>query len=452
MFRSLLERRLYAAARHPEEIRAHHQSGTRIRWLPWKILRCCAASFDNYLPMKSRSFAGLLSFVLKLAVIGTVASGFEARAQSSASTNASPSGATNRVSRFRRDREPQFVTEPVKLDWSHLPDAADAETLMAAYNRAFYVETNGYGYFRAGTSTNRHADFWKLAEEIEMVIDVAESTHRSSYTNQVAKLIEGFDAHYGAGWTNNVYNDDVVWICIANLRGYQLTGNTHWRDHARTQFDAVYRRAWDTNCLGGGLYWKTENLSKNACINCPAAIAACLLWKSYGETEYRDKANAIIDWVKTVLSDGNGWIYDSIRTNGNLNRVSLTYNQGTFIGACNLLGRSGDAAKAADYVMHNQGAPANGYNILPAYRLRGDLAGFHGIFLRWMARYMKEQHLEKTYQPWLQANALSAWSVRRSSDNLSWPDWTRMTPTNASIDIPSWACSSSVVALHVTLP
>ena len=63
-------------------------------------------------------------------------------------------------------------------------------------------------------------------------------------------------------------------------------------------------------------FWKTENLSKNTCVNAPAAIAACLLWKSYGEIAYRDKANAIIDWVKSVLSDGHGWIYDSIRTNG----------------------------------------------------------------------------------------------------------------------------------------
>jgi predicted alpha-1,6-mannanase (GH76 family) len=231
-----------------------------------------------------------------------------------------------------------------------------------------------------------------------------------------------------------------------------MTGNKQWRDHARTNFDAVYARAWDTNFMGGGLFWKTQNFSKNTCVNAPAAIAACLLWKSLGETEYRDKANAIIDWTKSVLSDGHGWIYDSIKTNGALNRSSLTYNQGTFIGACNFLGRTNDASQAAEFVMRNQGVSVNGFNILPRYRSTGDLAGFHGIFLRWMARYMKDQHLESTYLPWLQANALSAWSVRRSSDNLSWSNWMQKTPSDPNFDLPSWACSSSVVALQVYRP
>ncbi|MEY2608692.1 MAG: hypothetical protein QOH31_6553, partial [Verrucomicrobiota bacterium] len=159
--------------------------------------------------------------------------------------------------------------------------------------------------------------------------------------------------------------------------------------------------AWDTNFMRGGLFWKTENRSKNTCVNAPAAIAACLLWKACGETKYRDQAGAIIDWLKSVLSAGHGRIYDNIKTNGSISRNSLTYNQGTFIGACNFLGRTKDASEAADFVMRNQGASVNGFCILPPYRITGDLAGFHGIFLRWMARYMRDQHLESTYLPWL---------------------------------------------------
>jgi predicted alpha-1,6-mannanase (GH76 family) len=363
------------------------------------------------------------------------------------STNTPDNTTTNRSSRLGRER---FQTEPPTLDWSHLPNAEDAATLMAAYNRAFYVKTStNTGYFRVSVATNKPADFWKLAEEIEMVIDVYEHTRNPAFSNQVVQLIDGFNAHYGNAWTNNEFNDDVMWICIANLRGYQMTGNKRWRDHARTQFEAVYRRAWDTNFFGGGLFWKTENRSKNTCVNTPAAIAACLLWKAYGETAYRDKASAIVDWVKLVLSDGKGWIYDSIRTNGTVSKGSLTYNQGTFIGACNFLGRTNDAAQAANYVMNNQGTLVKDFRILPPYRIRGDLAGFHGIFLRWMTRYMEDQHLQSTYLTWLKANALSAWSVRRASDNLSWCNWMQMTPTDSSLDLPSWACGSSVEAVHV---
>lgn len=385
--------------------------------------------------------------VLGLAIVGLLGSAHGAPAGPEGPTNALDSAPGNRGFRSRWNRD---LGEPPVLDWSHLPNAANADTLMTAFNNAFYVQTkNGNGYFRAGTTSSQPADFWKLAEEIEMVIDVCERTHSPSSSNQVVQLINGFDQLHGTEWATNVFNDDVMWICIANLRGYQLTGNTRWRDHAQTNFDTVYARAWDTNFMGGGLFWKTANFSKNTCVNAPAAIAACLLWQTLGETAYRDKANAIIDWVKSVLSDGQGCIYDSIRTNGAVGRVSLTYNQGTYIGACNLLGRTTDAAQAADFVMRNQGAEVNGFRILPPYRTRGDLAGFHGIFLRWMARFMRDQHLEPTYLRWLQANALSAWSVRRPSDNLSWCNWMRMTPAETNFDLPSWACSSSVVALQV---
>jgi len=358
------------------------------------------------------------------------------------------SGSANRANWRRRER---IVTEPAVLDWSHIPNAGDADTLMAAFNRAFYVRTNGIGYFRASTTSNKPADFWKLAEESEMVIDAWERSRNPAYSNQVVELIEGFNRLH-SDWTKNEFNDDVMWICIANLRGYQVTGDMRWRDHARASFDAVYTRAWDTNFAGGGLFWKTENRSKNTCVNAPAAIAACLLWKTCGEVKYREKANEIIDWNKRVLSDGHGWIYDSIRTNGNVSRVSFSYNQGTFIGACNFLGRTNDAAEVMDYAMHKQGVTVKEFQILPSYRLSTDSAGFHGIFLRWAGRYMRDRYLETTYLPWLQANALSAWSVRRPSDNLSWCDWVQKTPTNAAVELPSWACSSSVVALQIMGP
>ncbi len=387
----------------------------------------------------------LLATLVSVGMLVLFQAAIGAQPASENSTNTSDPTAREGRSRRWGYRE---AGEPLALDWTHLPDSADADALIQSFNRVFYVQTNNGGYFRASTRSNQPADFWKFAEEIEMVIDICERTHSAASSNQVVQLINGFNGIYGVGWTNNVYNDDVMWICIANLRGYQLTGITAWRDNARRNFDAIYARAWDTNFSGGGLFWKTENRSKNTCVNAPAAIAACLLWKSCGDTVYRDKANAIIDWVKAVLSDGQGCIYDNIRTNGAVSQTSLTYNQGTFIGACNLLGRTKDAAQAADYVMRNQGAEVNGFRILPPYRTRGDLAGFHGIFLRWMTRYMEDHQLGKTYFPWLQANALCAWSARRTADGLSWCNWMYKTPSDASFDLPSWACSSSVVALN----
>jgi len=51
--------------------------------------------------------------------------------------------------------------------------------------------------------------------------------------------------------------------------------NVQFRDVARTNFDLCFARAASTN-LGGGLWWKTNNRSKNACVNGPGAIAAAV--------------------------------------------------------------------------------------------------------------------------------------------------------------------------------
>ena len=96
-------------------------------------------------------------------------------------TNSLSAGTTNRGNWRRRER---IVTEPAVLDWSHIPNAADADTLIAAFNRAFYVRTNGIGYFSASTTSHKPADFWKLAEEIEMVIDAWERSRNPAYSNQ----------------------------------------------------------------------------------------------------------------------------------------------------------------------------------------------------------------------------------------------------------------------------
>jgi hypothetical protein len=68
-------------------------------------------------------------------------------------------------------------------------------------------------------------------------------------------------------------------------------------------------------------------------------------------------------WEAGRKSAGFLRIYDSIRTNGNVSRVSFSYNQGTFIGACNFLGRTNDAAEVMDYAMHKQGVPAKEFQI-----------------------------------------------------------------------------------------
>jgi predicted alpha-1,6-mannanase (GH76 family) len=322
-----------------------------------------------------------------------------------------------------------------------------AQKSLDAFNHAFYSHHFSTGYFRHSTTNSRPADFWKFAEEIEMVVDAQEHYPSAAHQRQISRLIKGFEKKHGTIWSKNPFNDDIMWMCIASLRAYQVSGQEKYRDVARTNFDLCFARAWDTNFTGGGMFWKVDNKSKNSCVNGPAAIAACMLWKIYGDTGYSNKAGLMMDWEKSVLSNGRGKIFDNISTNGRIGRFSFTYNEGTYIGACNLLGRVEDAKMAADFTRERLCTNSPVGRILPQYNHMGDLAGFNGIFIRWMTKFMVDQHLSGEYLDWLRSNAQAAWSVRRP-DNISWDQWLTPTPTDKT-ELESWGCSDTVVLLQV---
>jgi predicted alpha-1,6-mannanase (GH76 family) len=258
-------------------------------------------------------------------------------------------------------------------------------------------------------------------------------------------LFHGFIADHGTNWQHNEFNDDIMWMVIACTRGYLLTGNAEFRDAARANFDACYARSWSSD-LGGGLWWKTDNQSKNACVNGPAAIAAALLSRACREPAYLAKATNIFLWERaTLFEPDTGKIYDNIRRSGRVRHMALSYNQGTFVGAANLLGYTNEARLAATYTMSN--LCYNG--LLPEYGENGDGGGFNGICVRWIARFMNDRSLQSVFEPWLEQNANAAWSVRRPSDNLSWCRWQEPTPPG---ERHSWGCSDSVVILQVVRP
>ncbi len=140
-----------------------------------------------------------------------------------------------------------------------------------------------------------------------------------------------------------------------------------------------------------------------------------------------------------------GKVADNINIRGRVARFALTYNQGTFVGAANLLGFVNEARLAATYTMNEM--CKDGY--LPAGGESGDGGGFNGIGVRWIAGFVKQRHEEAAFDPWLQKNAEAAWNARRSSDNLSWNRWPQPTPDDSRT---SWACSSAVVIMQVVPP
>ncbi len=318
----------------------------------------------------------------------------------------------------------------------------DASTVFSAFNSAFYTQNGTNGYFN-NTQTGGETYFWGQAEEIECVIDAYEWNSNSAAASMITNLLNGFISYNGTAWTStDGYNDDVMWAVIAFARGGMDTGKTNYCNLAKANFDACYARAWSTS-LGGGLFWQyPNNASKNACVNGPGAIAASLLYRIYNDSSYYSKATNIYFWERSVLFNTNsGAIYDNIGTNGVISTWSSTYNQGTFLGAANYIGKTNDAALSANFTMMNLSSGP----ILPEYGIAGNNSGFNAIYLRWLVRFIKDRNLQSIYEPWLQQNADAAWNLRRL-DNLSWCQWLQNSPVGTNFY--SWDCISSFEALQ----
>lgn len=322
--------------------------------------------------------------------------------------------------------------------------SADADTLFDAHTKAFYQEKDGRAWFKESTEGGK-VSFWMRAEQMEMVLDAYERTTRARPLVMFTNLFRGFLADHGANWAHNEYNDDILWMVIACTRAHLLTGNPEFLDVGRRNFDLCYARAASPD-LGGGLWWKVGNRSKNACVNGPGAIAAFLLGRATGDGAYFTKARDIFLWERATLFDpATGRVSDNINRNGQVRSMALTYNQGTFVGAANLLGYTNEARLAATFTMNN--LCRDGY--LPPAGEKGDGGGFNGIAARWIARFMKERGEQAAFEPWLRKNAEAAWRARRASDNLSWCRWPQPTPDDKRY---SWGCSSAVVIMQVVRP
>ena len=323
---------------------------------------------------------------------------------------------------------------------------ADADAAVNAYLKAF-ARADGTTAFIKGRQNGGDPGFWQEIEEVEGIEDANDRTG-GAYKAQVAALLNGFGKAHGVVWWDNIYNDDITWAVIAYTRGYRATGNTMFRSIAKANFDMMFARAW--NPEKGALYWTTKNNTYNSCIECPAGIAACLLSEALKDGSYLTKAKNLLAWEKANLFDAStGAIWDAVDTSGKIGTWSSTYNQGTFVGLANYLGDTASAKLAADYTRDHLGKRnADGHMIMPEYGSGGDNnSGLNSIGLRWIAKFMKDRRLQSAYLPWLQANANTAWSVRRTSDNLSWCQWLRPTPDGV---LHSWDCINSVVALQVT--
>ncbi|MBC7400974.1 MAG: sugar transporter [Mucilaginibacter sp.] len=329
-------------------------------------------------------------------------------------------------------------TEGANLSFATFPARNEALLAMQVYNNHFYNQYGTYGssfkayYWKDDTHAGR-MDFWTQQEAIETLIDAYDINPSTDFKDKISYLYNGVRDGYGTLWTSNTFNDDVVWGALMCVRAFKITNDGGMLTMAKNNFDMMWNRAWNTSVNGGGLFWTTANNTKNTCVNAPAAICALLLYQATGDVAYRDKAKLIMDWmVSKLYIASTGEVKGAINNSGVITEGPLSYTQGTFIGACDLLrapypsgGYLVIGSKAMDYARSSMCITSGG--VLKDENGNADTQGMKGIFARWACRFAKNTGTVSNYGGWLDNNATQAWSIR-NSQGLMWNIWGTRTP------------------------
>jgi predicted alpha-1,6-mannanase (GH76 family) len=337
--------------------------------------------------------------------------------------------------------------ELLPTDSAQAVTPAEADAAFNALNKVYWNPAEKF--FRKEELGPKKADFWFSAQLWDTVMDQYDRTGSAEVKRQIDDIYDGFIEEY-PDWTTNKYNDDIVWWAIACTRAYKITGDERYLKKAKASFDFVYDNFLDST-MGGGLYWLNQRTSKNSCINSPAVIAAVRLSVLLKEPAYLEKAKSLYEWQKKTLTDGNGKVYDNINYNKvqqttRIGKFSLTYNQGTFLGAAALLYQQtndktylDDAIKTAQWTKDN--LCVSDERILKSEG-QNDGGAFKGIFIRYMKLLIAECGRTE-FLPWMKANAAAAWRNRRPADDLMGSDWT----VPAGPNIQSQTAASAVAAV-----
>jgi predicted alpha-1,6-mannanase (GH76 family) len=347
------------------------------------------------------------------------------------------------------------TTTPLPSTPPPFPTKSEALVAMQVYNNHFYNQYGTYGpsykayYWKDDGHTGR-MDFWTQQEAIEMLIDAQTINPSTDFLNKIQYLYNGVRDGYGTLWTSNIYNDDVVWGALMCVRAYHLTNDGGQLDMAKNNFNMMWNRAWDTTVLGGGLWWNTNNNTKNTCVNAPAVICAMLLYQATGDATYKTKAKQIMDWmVSKLYVPSTGEVKGAIIANGTITEGALSYTQGTFIGACDMLRTSypavdylGMGKKAMDYAKASLCSSPGG--ILNDENGNGDTQGMKSIFARWACQFVQHTGTSSTYGAWLDSNAAQAWSIRNSS-GLMWNTWGTRTSDTQVLNAFQTTCGISMM-------
>jgi hypothetical protein len=339
------------------------------------------------------------------------------------------------------------VVAPTLADWQ-----------IDAFNNAYLVQTNGLTYYTKSLTNRAYDGGWTFALDIQGEEDAYERTLSPQHRLLVNNLCTTFLLDNPPGdWSNDPWNDDIGWMSLVLIRGYQMTGNANFLAQAEFGFNMAFARGWDTNFNGGGIWEQQPSADPTAGKNplaCDSLLqTVCMIYQSTSNATYLAKAQLIYGWVRTNLFvNGTGLICGNIATNGVVDTTPNLYNQGTFLDCANLLyqitGRQNyfdDGLKAVEFTRNN--LTDNGiFNNNATW-----LNTWAAEFARALSHFVKLNNLWSTYYPWMQANANAAWACRRPDYDVSWNAWTQPTPTTNDI-IANWAVNTVAMTQATPAP
>jgi predicted alpha-1,6-mannanase (GH76 family) len=309
--------------------------------------------------------------------------------------------------------------------------AATADSLQdKTYNT--FISANG-NYFVQSNSGNTSYNYWPQAHTLDVFTDAFIRTKNEVYKQRMKSLLTGTKAANGNKYQNEYY-DDMEWLALASLRGYEVTQDAEYLNVANTLWTDI-KTGVNSN-QGGGIAWRKTQLDyKNTPANAPAIIFAARLYKLNKNAADLTLAKELYAWMKSTLVDpATGIIWDGINGNrdGQISKNKFTYNQGVYIGAALELYRvTNDASYLADAV-RNASATIVDTDISPGGLLKsegqGDGGLFKGILVRYLTLLIQEPAItpaaKDSYVKFLKYNAQTLYTkgIGRPAMMVS-PDW-----------------------------
>lgn len=325
----------------------------------------------------------------------------------------------------------QYGDEQADINWD---DAAGRST--DALIEYFWDTDRHFFNSKSGEKDGNDWNYWPQAHAMDAVIDAYNRTGDAKYSALFDQWYEGIKQKSGGSYYNDFY-DDEEWITLTMIRLYEVTKDAKYLNTAKDLWNDI-KGGWNEEFGGGGLAWKHSMLySKNACSNAPGSLIACRLYELEKNQEDLEWAVKIYSWTRdNLFNPATGAVYDGMDgRSGEINTVTLTYNQGTFLGsALRLYKFTGDAnylkdaRRAANYAI-TKGCIDQSNNVL-RNEGNGDGALFKGIFIRYFIELIAEPDLDPAFAnkftTFLNNNAVMAWTkgIADKRQILFGPSWT----------------------------